>query len=615
MDGAVVTAFDSNEPIKYCAEVQSLLSAGLVLLRSPVTGRSVIADRRTAKMASLCTTFATPAEHCARLCSQTGADMAECEGILQLAIDKDLFVSRDRLARLVLRSFASGKTRRHIDMIGIPTCNRPRILDRVLGSIAGHLRDDQRNVTVLVVDDSSADAMQEANAAVAAAHAKSSGLQIRYLNQQSRERYAAMLARNSGVDREVVAFGLEKNRLYPASAGAARNTILLQSVGHCLLSLDDDVLCQIAPTPGATDRVEFADLTTARWFLADAGEIAASRFLPENILDLHDRMLNIDATAFASDGEEMAGTESMPVDLCRRMQEGRARVAASQMGILGDCGVDDTLLFYLQDSDGWSDLIRSESSYRSGIHNRLSVSGAKNFVVTPRIHSQAGCLGLDNREGLPPFLPVMRGEDVVLGLLMRVCEPESLFGLIPRAILHDPETAREFQPDSAFRRAGRFSLAETINLFITGAGGVWGRNCMERLRSLGRSLHELRWAEDRDLRDHLHRIMDPILRKWIQKLEQRLEDSKVGIWTTDLRRIRDQLLCGLNHFDPLVPFDLRTTCNEDEAPARLREVSGRFAEFLQAWPALVSQARATGPGGYRETLEGATEWSILFQQD
>lgn len=584
---------DSNEPIKYCAEVQALLSSGSVLLRSSVTGRSVITDRRTAKIASLCTTFATPVEHCARLYSQTGAEIQECKGILQLAIEKDLCVSRDRLSMLLRGSFASGETCRHIGMIGIPTCNRPRTLDRVLGSIAGHLRDDQRNVTVLVVDDSSTDAMQESNAAVIAAHARSSGLQIRYVNQRVRERYAATLARNSGVDREVVAFGVEKNSFFPASAGAARNIILLQSLGCCLLSLDDDVLCQVALTPGSSDRVEFADVTTARWFLSGGDEVGASRFVPENILDLHDRMLNIDATAFTPGFEGIAGIESMPVDLCRRMGEGRARVVASQMGILGDCGVDDTLLFYLQDSDGWSNLIRSESSYRSGIRNRLCLSGAKDFVITPRIHSQAGCLGLDNRNGLPPFLPVMRGEDVVLGLLIRVCEPEGLFGLIPRAILHAPETAREFQPDSALQRAGRFSLAETINLLITGAGGVWGRNCMERLRSLGRSLHELRWADDHDLRDHLHRIMDPILRKWMQKLEQRIEDSKTGIWTSDLRQIRDQLLCGLNHFDPLAPLDLRAMGNEDEAPSRLREVASRFADFLQAWPALVAQARAT----------------------
>jgi hypothetical protein len=600
MDDTLMPAFDSNEPIKYCAEVQTLLSADSVLLRSSVTGLSVITDRRTAKIASLCTTFATPAEHCARLYSQTGAERAECEGILRLAISKDLCVSRDRSAKMVLRSFASGKSSRHIDLIGIPTCNRPRILDRILGSIAGHLRDDQRNVTVLVVDDSSANEMQKANAAVVGAHAKGSGLRIRYINQQSRERYAATLARNSGVDREVVAFGVEKNSFYPASAGAARNTILLQSVGHCLLSLDDDVLCKIAPTPEATDRIEFADRTTARWFLGDAGEIGTSRFVPENILDLHDKMLNTDAAAFATNEEGTTGTDSMPIDLCRRMQEGRARVLASQMGILGDCGVDDTLLFYLQDSDSWSNLVRSESSYRSGIRNRLSLSGAKDFVVTPRIHSQAGCLGLDNRNGLPPFFPVMRGEDVVLGLLLRVCEPEGLFGLIPRAILHSPETAREFQPDSAIRRAGRFSLAETINLLITGTGGAWGRNSMERLGSLGRSLHELRWAEDRDLRDHLHRLMDPILRKWIQKLEQRLEDSQAGVWTADLRQIRDQLLCGLNHFDPLAPFDLRTICNDDESPSRLRELASRFADFVQAWPALMSQARADIPEGASE---------------
>lgn len=589
-----MAAFDPHEPVKYCAEVQAILSAGSVLLRSCVTGHSVITDRRMAKIGSLAGMFATPAEHCARLHSQTGIEITECETILQLAIDNDLFVSRDRLSKLLQRSFATAKTPRRIDVIGIPTCNRPRILERILTSIADHLREDQRNAAIVVVDDSSTEAMQEENAAVVAAHVRCSGLQIRYINQQARERYAAALARNSGVDREIVAFGVEKSRSYPTSAGAARNVLLLQSAGHCLLSLDDDVLCRIACVPGATDRIEFADLTAGRWFLSDAEQITAAGFVSENLLDLHNRMLNIDANTFASKERQVTATESMPIDFCRRMQEGRARVIASQMGILGDCGVDDTLPFYLQESDGWSNLIRSESSYRAGIRNRLCLSGAKNFVLTPRIHSQAGCVGLDNTECLPPFLPVMRGEDVVLGLLIRVCEPEALFGLIPRAILHAPEVAREFQPDSASRRAGRFSLAETINLLVTGTGGVWGRNCMERLSSIGRSLHELKSAEHRELRDHVHGIMDPILRKWIQKLEQRLEQSIAGSWTADVRQIRDQLLRGFNHFDALVPFDLAAICNEDEARCRLRDVTDRFAEFLQAWPVLVSHASATG---------------------
>ena len=588
-----MSPFDLHAPIKYCAQVQAFLSMGSVLLRSSVTGQSVVTDHRTAKIASLCTDFATLVEHCSRLTSQTGAELKECEAILRLAINKGLCVSQRQLSELIQCSFRSGSAFRHIDTIGIPTCNRPRILDRILHSISGHLREQQQNVTVLIMDDSSTKTMQEANATVVAAHAKLSGLKIRYVDQDARKHYITTLARKSGVDRRIVAFGLERSEYYPVSAGAARNMILLQSLGHYILSLDDDIACRIVSVPGSTDGIEFADGTASRWFLKDADEVYSSRFVSDNLLDLHEKMLNMNAGTFTSPGQEITWTGSIPLDLYRRAQPGRARIIASQMGILGDCGIDDTMPFYLQDSDGWSELVRNESSYSSGIRNRLTLTGAKNFMITPRIHSQAGCLGLDNTNGLPPFLPVMRGEDVVLGLLMRVCEPDGLFGLIPRAILHSPETARTFPPLSTSQRTGRFSLAETINLLITGTGGAWGRDSMERLYSLARSLHELKRADDRDLRDHLHRIIVPVLRNWMQKLEQRLDKSKAEIWTNDIRYIRDQLLCGLNHFDHLRPFDLQAMCGDDEAPSRLREVVSNFADFLDAWPTLVFHAHVT----------------------
>jgi hypothetical protein len=593
MNTAAIPAWDPNEPVKYAAEAQAVLSPGSVLLRSSLTGRCVITDQRVLKIASLCSGFATVAQHCARLSSQTGIEPAECERLLRAAMEQDLCVSRERLSGIIGRAFVSHNALARIEVIGIPTCNRPGMLNRVLGSLATHLREDQRDVLVLVIDDSTSDSMQAANAAVVAGQGKSSILRIRYMNRHSRDSFAEELSRSAGVDRDLVDFGIQKSNAFPNSAGAARNTILLQSVGRCLLSLEDDILCRIALTPGATDSVQFADQTVGRWFLASAEEGNEVQFVPGNLLELHEKALRIDASNFTLDHAAATISNSTPIDLWRRLGVGRTRVIASQMGLIGDCGIEDPMIFYLQEPEGWLNLTRNEATYRFGIRSRLGLSGSNKFIITPRIHSQAGCLGLDNRTGLPPFFPVMRGEDVVLGLLLRLCEPDGLFGLIPRAILHHPETAREFHPDAALNRAGRFSLTETINLLITGAGGVWGNTCMERLASLGRSLAEMiRSAEDRELREHLHRVIDPVLKRWLQKLVQRLEEPRPGPWTADMRRIHDQLLSGLNHFDPLTPFDLHVLPGDEQTPCRLREVVARFADFLQAWPTLMHHAPA-----------------------
>jgi hypothetical protein len=456
------------------------------------------------------------------------------------------------------------------------------------------LQEYEREASVIVVDDSDSISMQDANAKVIAAYRHNLAMPVRHINHQIRERFATELARDSGVPRGLVSFALERNRAYPFTTGAARNVILLHTVGHRILCLDDDIQCRLAAIPNSRDSVAFRSEILESWFFASAADIATCQFVRDDILALHEKVLNISRSAISNGGGEALETDigSVSYDVCERLGRGAARVVASQMGFFGDCGNDDPLSYYLQDPATWSRLVSSEKLYHAATANRLVLRGVRSFLIMAIINSQTGCLGLDNTAGLPPFLPVMRGEDAVFGLLTHKCVPGSLFGAIPRAILHQSGENRKFQPNAAPFRAGRFMLAETINLLIKGAGELWGSDCAARLHYLGRILHELKAVGDEDLREHLKLVIDPLLTSWMQRLEKLLENSTgTDYWAHDVCQIRDGLVYALNQIDPLAPVDLVAAYGETEAASRFRDLIKRFADLLGAWPQLVASAK------------------------
>lgn len=577
------------QPIRYYAETRAAAGSRRLLLRNPINSRTAILDCEAATHLSVCSTFASVEEHCTRLEQISGADRAECRSRLQYAIDAGLFISVEESKSLIKR-FPPRKTRRTIDYIGIPTRNRPRLLDRVLMGLSSHLQIFERNVTVVIVDDSDDAAMQQANAKVVAAYRSDARMTIEYIDFERRARLVAELAADTGLPLEIVSFALTGASEYPLSTGAARNVVLLHTAGHCVLFLDDDVHMRLAKVPGSSEGLSFGDGGFENTFFIRPEDIERCDFVDENILELHEKILNADQMELL---EEMDGAVCLPSHrMSRRIEGGDANITVSQMGILGDCGLDTPLIFYLSGAETWSGMTREDSLYRAATRNRTVLRGSRNFLITNGVHAQTHCLAVDNSRDLPPFLPVMRAQDGVFGLLVHNCIPGSLFGLIPRAILHQPQPAREFLPETTMRCAGRFNLAESMMALITTAGTIPGAKSSQRVQMLGRWLEQLRFAPEQELRERLRQVFDPLLIRTIQTMEKRLENTgRATCWSDDVRRIRDASLNGLNSVNHLAPVDLCHTFGETEAVRMFRDIIVRFSAQLQIWPRLVESAR------------------------
>ena len=61
--------------------------------------------------------------------------------------------------------------------------------------------------------------------------------------------------------------------------------------------------------------------------------------------------------------------------------------------------------------------------------------------------------GLDNRDLLPPNVPLNRGQDLVFGQLLWKCFGNAVFGHVPLAVVHDPVPPRRFWDGEILRSA------------------------------------------------------------------------------------------------------------------------------------------------------------------
>src|SRR5690606_36123177 len=84
----------------------------------------------------------------------------------------------------------------------------------------------------------------------------------------------------------------------------------------------------------------------------------------------------------------------------------------------------------------------SEELFHEAIRNRRSLRLPRRPTLGDGVVTMAGNLGLDAAELLPPFCPVQRNSDGLLGRTLRQCLPNACKGYLDVAALHDPPPGR-----------------------------------------------------------------------------------------------------------------------------------------------------------------------------
>lgn len=484
-----------------------------------------------------------------------------------------------------------------IEAIGFPTGGeRVPLMSRALDSFIANTDANGRAVEFLISDGSQKAAQRAAFRAMATAR----NARVLYAGEEEKRRFAAELVRRSGCSPDAVEFALFDPLGTGFTCGANRNAVLLHGAGRMICSVDDDVVCRMAVPSERSDslalfatcdpysRSYFADRESAR----AAAEFAEIDYLAENESMLGRALADLlpqdhDALEFAQVDDE----------ILRRIEESATRVRATFTGHLGDPGIPTSAYYLFAQGENLERLTQSETLYRAALASRSVQTLTPGRAVGDASVCPGMAMGLDHRELLPPFFPVLHAEDFIFGAALWKSCPDALLGHLPCAIEHDPGAGKPILLPSdlnADRRAVIFEFAHLMRRFILLQHPPPGASAKTRMQMIGRALAELGALPAADFRDFLRMQTLEHESMRLDFLERQLRENADApdFWRDDVQSLIEHTRDSLGYDDFEIPFDLKGTRTPDENRALMRTLTGGFGALLQEWPAIVEAAQA-----------------------
>ena len=497
-----------------------------------------------------------------------------------------------------------------IAFVGFPTGgNRGPLLARALESFALNLREHGRTADFVVADSSTRPEDQTAFRAQAGELAQRFAVPVFYSGEPERRRFAAALVKRGACQPETIEFALLDPLGTGFACGANRNALLLHGAGGLLCSADDDVICRLSLLPEVRpERVSmFSNCDPfARWLFPDReSALREARIVERDFLAAHEEMLGRCVGEFFPPG--MKGEELSLVDagddLLRRLAVGPAQVRTSYLGHFGDPGIPSSTYYLYYERANRDRMVASEEHYRAALASRSVLAAVPALSIGDASVSPGMAMGLDHRELLPPFFPVLHAEDFVFGATVWQCCTGSVAGHLPLAIQHDPPPGKTILLPSDLgpqRRVVLFEFAHLIRRVIRDVELPQHASTAERIPALGRALSELAAMPAVDFLEVLRQKILEHESEKLGYLHKQLEQGELPeFWRRDVEDFLLNAHASLQQEDFDIPHDLKTGRTPTENRVFMQELFRRYGQLLQEWPAIVAatgELRAAGIG-------------------
>lgn len=362
-----------------------------------------------------------------------------------------------------------------ISAVAIPTRNRAAALRRCLESLLDNLAQHNREPRIIVVDSSTCQSAIDENSqsicdVMHLRHAKPAILHVtpgdvEYLIQD--------ISRRAGIDQSIVAFSLKGMPDVNACTGASRNVHLLHTQGKFTITIDDDIICRTFGDPLPSPAKLIYGNTYARTsFYSDQASVEQALHSRDiDLLGAHEAVLgqSLDDCTNRVQAELQLATEGALLEL-RALDLGAARIRTTVMGVAGTITTDSPIKSYFRALADGSCIPDNESHHKTLLTAGQTITRASAYLIGRRMLTSSYCLGLDNSVLLPPWLPVLRSQDLVFGALLNVSRMHDLACLLPWSVLHDRPEGRSFSREGARRRFGQVNGGELIHELIDSLG-------------------------------------------------------------------------------------------------------------------------------------------------
>jgi hypothetical protein len=564
---------------------------GIVLVENLLCHKAVLAPAKTPLYLSKCNNFRTIHDHAALIADDPRSGQCDVGTIaksLRGLIDRQLLMSEqaffDQIPAVV-------KPRHSISTVAVVTADRSDSCVAAVESISSNAREHSRRVKLVVMDDS---ASGHANRnCLHAVSPKSIGsfLSVWYGGRGEREKYIKELAK-AGIEPEIAQFALLGDaRDGLVTPGANRNCVLLDTIGECVLTSDDDIVCNTARHPEYCQQLRVCCDFHPRdlWFYKDRKEVLDQvQWSVTDLVREHELLLGASVSEVLSRGKSGFGIqlEDICSHLLTNVLNGAAVVSVTMAGIAGDSGWRSAKWLLTSRGRPTRELLRSEMSYNVALTSREIFGVSRNPTISHSPSFMATNIGLDNRAGLPPFFPISRGEDAVFGSLLFKCFPQHFTGHIPVAVLHNPPPGRRYDDTPAIR------ICELIHYLISSFKVPIGTTGLAALRLIGKYLEDVASLPLSDFCNSLVKIVRSQEASKMQAWQRTLPTSLVpGYWHRDLWDWHSQTTALLTDSSCFVPVEFNRRYSKTIAILRTKELVSNTGKLFRAWPDLLEAAR------------------------
>jgi hypothetical protein len=581
------------------------LPGGNVLLLSKYSGHRLSVTRDVSIALAYCQEFRTLAGHAEFLVSympELGGNTSDVMNVLSIVRDSGLLAGAEEICDQVNRP-AEVSGNRAPGKVFVITCDRPAAVKRLLESVLQHADLSVCRQLFLVDDSRNAESARSNEAAVAAFNQRSPK-EIVYFGAAAQRQFLSDLIGMAPHHEASIRFLLDRQR-WPGfeTFGIARNLCLLLSTGDRAIVLDDDVLCAAYEVPHRKPGVNFCGAASEIDFYESAAAWQqACSIADEDPLSEHLRFLGLSLPqALRELGHEKCTADMLagaPVSQARALK-GDSKILVTQSGTLGYPGTLD---------NSWIVSVGNETldrlmNYRDGVKAALEVRqwwrgrGRPTFLRRPEMSQVTG---LDNSVPLPPYMPVLRGEDLIFGTLLEFLFPTGLAMESARAVPHLPLEERKGRATgaSATVKGGVGLLAQYLEERQVGDASV---SFDTRLAALVHLFRELSEHSVDSLKALYRTELARAQANQARLLDDRFREAagRPPEWAALLQEALAETYSDLQRERPLL-HDAGEARNPDEGDAflQLRSALGEFADSLSAWPELRHAAAKITAAGF-----------------